>query len=260
MRWRPFAVVLVAGCCATVVASSAAGSPERVIAALLLALVLPGLSIVEAISRSSGGTETLLLALGASIAVLILDSGVLYVLGVPLGSASWAWSLVAITVLGAIKSMLRPASRGGRSLRERAVASRASLPAVSICVALVAGALAAAVLVTQQSVAHRVRSDHFTQLWVLPAGSGTGRITVGLYNHQGRDQRYRLEIRRHGRPFKRQTVHLRAGERWAKTISGLPARGPVRVSAVSAGPEHVHRWVRIHLHENSTRLTNPPSS
>jgi uncharacterized membrane protein len=249
VRWQPIVLVLAAGACATVVLVTADGSPARVLAACLLALVFPGAAIVEGWAGDLGAVEALLLALGASIVVLILDSALLYVLGVRLELASWAWSLEAVTVLGAVLGSLRRAARDGPPVpgtpsSERA---RSGFAVASISAALVAGALAGAVLITQHSVVQRTRSDHFTQLWALPASSGAGRITVGLFNHQGRSLRYHVELRRRDRLLSRMSVRLGSGKRWTSTVTGLPHRGPIRIVASTTGPRPLFRWVQIRL-------------
>ena len=247
------ALVAVAGACAALVVDTPAGSPERVTASLLLALALPGIALVRLLPGAGyGRAGELLLALGASVAVLVLDSALLYILRLRLDLRSWAWSLAAITAVCAVASLVRrcPRSDGAPhpvSAGRRPAIGRSGAAVGGLAGACVAALLVATVLITGHSVTHRSGADHFTQLWALPSPAKTGQITVGLYNHQGRAHAYRLAVRRRGRLLRAQTVALRSGGRWTATLSGLPARGSVRVSVRSNGPHRVHRWVEIRL-------------
>ena len=73
----------------------------RVIGALPLVLMLPGYAVVAAClpKRSFGWAERLLLSLGASIAVTVLLSLVMYWIGVNLQTATWSIALAAATLV-----------------------------------------------------------------------------------------------------------------------------------------------------------------
>ena len=262
LRFRrfPFAVALVAIACAALVVSTPAASPERVIAALLLALALPGIALIELLPGAERGwTGAVLLALGVSIAVLVLDSGLIYILGVPLDLASWGWSLAAITAGSAVASSVcrRPEPHGARHpvpAGRRPALGRPGAAVGGLAGACVAGLLVATVLITAHSVTQRSSADHFTQLWALPSTTTTGQITVGLYNHQGRAHTYLLTVRRSGKLLRDRTVALHSGGRWTATLSKLPA-GVIRISTTSNRPGRVHRRVKLWLGGSGSSLT-----
>ena len=245
-------VAASAAACAELVVSVPAGSLVRVVAGLLLALVLPGTAVSQLLLPNPGAPlERVLLAIGSSVAVLILDSALLYVVGIRLGLSSWAWSLAAVTAACAAASLIDrrsstvvsapPAASGPPARRGMHIALGGASAVV------VAALLTGTVLITAQSVARRSRADHFTQLWALPVPLSTGRVTVGLYNHQGRDLDYRVWVRQRGRVLRTMIVPVRSGGHWTGTVSGLPATGPLRVNLTSNEPDPVYRWVRLRL-------------
>ena len=254
LRDQRFAVTVGLGAvaCAIVVLWTPAASPERVIAALLLGFTLPGTAILLLMpARGSGRAEMLLFAVGVSIALLILDSFALYVVGIRLNRVSWAWSLTAITVMCAALSRVNPrrpwvapslalAPKGGST-------ARADTAIVALGAVAAAILLAVAAVITAHSVAHRANSDHFTQLWALPDSAAANSVTVGMFNHEGRPLHYALEVSHDGQLLRSQTVSLPAGGRWSETIRTVS--GPLRFSVTSTGQHPVSRWVELRLGE-----------
>lgn len=261
-RSQSVVLVLAAIGCAVLVVWSPSASPERIIAAFLLTLALPGAIVVQVLpGRRRGRAESLLLVLGVSVSVVILDSALLYVLGIRLGLRSWAWSLTAVIVLTGLASLV-----GQRSERQdptklslgRCFKTRYGLRIVAGAALCVVALTVATALITGHSVTRNEQSDQFTQLWALPGANGADRvwrlssasggraITVGLFNHEGRPERYRLGVRRHGQLLRSGSVSLQSGERWSGTVEGLP-HGAVQVNLVGSDPNSVHRWVRLRL-------------
>lgn len=240
MKWTFAPVVALAALsevCAVVVQRTPAGSPERVTAALLLVLVLPGLALRRLLMRSE--RRSLLLVPALSLAVTILVSAGLYVAGIRLGVTSWSQSLAAAASCFALASLPWRTSVTGthsRRLRLSAVTTIAILCAV--------GLVAAAATVTARSVRRQQREDRFTQLWALRSGD---RVTVGIYNHEGSAQRYLLRARVGRRLLSSETVPVTAGATWTSTLA-RPGRGTIRFSVTARGPgPRVFRWVELHV-------------
>jgi uncharacterized membrane protein len=247
-------VVLLAAAAAAVVLMAPARSPERIVAALLLVLVLPGVPAARLL-RPGRATfdrpgawptvrlERLLLTFAVSIAVVILDSAGLYVFGVRLELDSWTLSLAAITValagIGLLPfarsaPMRTPRVRrrlGLRAVRPRGGVALAVVPAVLLVTAMLAGAGA----LTYASVRSSARADHFTQLWLLPSDRGQRSATIGILNHQGSARTYRLRVFVNRRPIRSQSVTVAGGATWRATQTYSASTATLRVELLGAG-------------------------
>ncbi|HZU59327.1 MAG TPA: hypothetical protein VE983_00075 [Solirubrobacteraceae bacterium] len=241
------------GLCAAGVWLTASGSPERAIAAFLLLLLLPGLAVTRLLPQAQDepGGARLLLTLAISLAVVIIDSAVLYVAGIRLDVHSWTLSVGGITFVALVAGLLAraPASRG--------LAPRPQLSQVAAISAgvLVAGALiVGAVLTTQAGVRAQAQADRFTALWALPMGQGPPGVRIGVFNHQGAAESYVLSVSVNGSPYASLNPTVQPGGRWETSLPVSP-RGHqliVRLSSVSRSPS-IQRTVQL-------RLTPTPSS
>jgi uncharacterized membrane protein len=228
-------VVTLSSVCAATVALAPAGAPERAVAAMLLVFLLPGLGLSELVpvAPGIGAAGRALLAVALSVAAVILDSGALYVADVRLGLDSWALSLAGIAI----------ACSAGSLLRRRAPLDAPRVPRIHLHVPLVvATACAAAVLtgttlLTVSSVAHRARVDHFTQLWALPATAPSREVRIGIYNHEGTSETYRLVVRSDRHVVRTQTVPVALTQSW--TTTQLRPKGAsdltISISRIGAG-------------------------
>lgn len=247
--WQIGASVLptaVAAGCAELVVSAPAGSPLRAIAGLALALIFPGVpaSRLVPFDRETP-IVSVILVFGLSIALVILDSAALYVLGVRLDRASWAWSLAAVTGVSAVAALF--ADRGGDKTVLQAGQVRAWRPrgnwTTGLALVVAVGAVALAVAMTSVSIRDRARSDRFTQLWALPRTPD--KVQIGVYNHEGEKELYRVDVRNGRRVVRVLVMSLQPNRYWTAELRGLPMRGEVLVSLESSGPVAVHRWVRV---------------
>jgi uncharacterized protein YfiM (DUF2279 family) len=234
--------------CAAVVLSTPARSPERVAAALLLLLALPGTAAASALRARTGSLtgSTALMCGALSIAIVILVSGGLYAVGIRLDARSWTIAVGSVTILlsaaGAITSRTLVPRRWSRP------------PALRVLFPLLAGALiagcllAGATLATVDSVRHRDQADRFTQLWALPAAGGTAAAEVGVSNHQSTSERYTLRVSVNGRPADRRIVNLRSGQSWTAQQDFPAGTRTVRVTLSLAGStSDPYRWVELHF-------------
>ncbi len=193
----PLLCVLATVGCGALVWLTPSGSPERVAGALVLALVLPGAALSRLLFRADAGRSGggVLLVLGLSLAVAILDSAFLYVVGVRLDTHDWTLSIGGVTLVLGLAGLL-----SDRPLRPPP-ARQARRPFVAVLGALLlaGGLLTAATLTTIAGVRAQDSADHFTALWMLPApGAGAG-VRVGVINHEPERGTYVLVVYVNGR-------------------------------------------------------------
>jgi hypothetical protein len=228
--------------CATLVLVAPSGSPERVVAALLLVFVLPGLALSRLVPVGrTGAGGTALLALSLSVVAVILVSAGLYAVGARLDLTSWALSLAAVTVLAELAALF--AGTGDVVRMPPRVPVPATLAVAGLCAAAL---LTGAGIVTATSVQRRERSDRFTQLWAMRANGGNAAVTIGVANHEGMVKHYRVAVLGDGRTLWQRAVSLGAGQVWTTAVSRPPSVGDLRVNLTAAGSPHLRRWVALH--------------
>ncbi len=206
---------LLAAAAVAVALAAPSRSPERVVAALLLVLALPGVPGSRLLRPSrgdaerdgswpAGAFERLLLIPALSIALVILDSVALYVAGVKLDLDSWTLSLAAITVALGIVELLpfarpRHAEAGRRAVRGVSRPAREHAAGCACARRFTCGRARHGDAGGRGSAHIRQRhqprhADHFTQLWLLPSAGGHRSSAIGVFNHQGSHGSYRLRV------------------------------------------------------------------
>jgi uncharacterized membrane protein YbhN (UPF0104 family) len=260
MRQRiaaPLLVGLVTGGCGAAVWLTSSGSPGRVLASLLLLLVLPGAALSHLLRwrehrRPGGG---LLLVAALSLAVVVVDSVVLYAVGVRLDVHVWTISVGAITEAASVAGFFRPSPLLGLLAFHRL---RRLGP---VCLATIAAAVlvSAAVLVTIGGVRAQARADHFTQLWILPDAGNPGAATVGVFNHEGKRENYQLNVSVDGRVQSTLAVQLRADRGWSTTVFFAGQATRVRATlALASAPGLVYREVQLRLPATPSSSNSSP--
>jgi uncharacterized membrane protein len=250
MRTRLLAIgplaIVTAGCAALALATPS-GSPERVFAALLVVLILPGYALSELLPSVGGRTagERILLIPALSLTAVILDSAALNAAQVRLDLDSWIVSLTAITLLcGAAGGLGRRRPMRLRRLHPPWASARPLLIAVPLVAALLVGVS----LVTVNSVSRRQRSDRFTQLWALPAPAPSDVAQIGVYNHEGRSLSYLLRVFSGQHMLRSETVLVASLRTWTTTQRRLPSASELRISVSTSGSSApVYRWVELHF-------------
>ncbi len=250
---RGVLLALLAGGCAAAVLSAPAGSPERVIAALLLALVLPGLAYTLLLTSRQSPADRLLLVPALSMAIVVLDSVGLYVVKTHLDLRAWTVSIAAITVglcvLGLFRRGQRFSSNGVGSLRPaRRLRAHGRAAAVLLGASLsVAALLAAATLTTVSSVAQRDRRNRFTQLWALPQGAQQRRVAIGVFNHESGRRTYTLQAVSGPRLVYSARFTLGDQQTWSVVRAFPRGTSSLRINLLLAGSHAVYRWVQLYL-------------
>lgn len=198
------AVVAAAGC--TLVALLAPFEVVRLLATLPLALFLPGYAIVAATfaRHPLPLPMTLTLSAGLSLIVLALGGLVLHFAPGGVGSLGWATLLFLVVLGGSRQAALartRPLTTWHRPrIRPREVAL--------LLASLAVGAGAVALALTPQSAGD---AQGFTELWILPAEEGGGRMRVGVSSQEQGQVVYRLYVRQGDQRLARRDFSLSPG-------------------------------------------------
>lgn len=214
----------------------------RIVAALLLAFVLPGYALSIAIlppdalgSRWDGGWLSRgMWACGLSLAVTVLGGLALNLTSAGLTGTTWTIFLGTVTLLAAAAAVtrVRRTSAAGPVRRFRMPSARASASAVGGCVLGAVLLAAVAIRIAQVSAEEHDTAD-FAQLWLIPAGNSAA--TVGVRNDYPGRRRFHLVLRRGANVAATWDLGLSEGQTWRTTVR--PA-APPRLSAELTMPGH----------------------
>jgi uncharacterized membrane protein len=228
----------------------------RLIAALPLALFLPGYAIIAAAFGSSelAPPKRLALSVATSLTVLVLGTFVLNIFPFGLTTASWAVLLPVVVIAacrGAALRRGRPAVSGERRSASlpRPSFSSVAIGAVALAIAVAAIALAQKPLPADDAVG-------FTALWMLPTDSREDAVAVGVTSSQHHPTSYRLEVSLGKNQSKTYRVHLDPGEERAFELA-VPPRPGGRTHVVAslyrkAKPQKLYRRVTSWLPRQKT--------
>lgn len=218
----------------------------RVLAAVPLALFLPGYAVLAA---AFGADELALpkrltLSVAVSLMVLVLAAFFLNIFPFGIRTASWAVLLPLIVIAAARGAALRRNPPG-----ERTVAPGPPLPRPrpsSVAITAVALVLALAAVVLAQKPLPAENATGFSALWMLPADKSEEEVAVGVVSNEQDPLAYRLEVEL-GNQSKTYRVELDPGEERAFELD-LPSRAGGRTHVVASlykesAPEKLYRRV-----------------
>lgn len=224
----------------------------RLLAALPLAIFLPGYAIAAAVSgpRRADLSQLVLLIILCGLSVICLGGLVLNFMPGGIRTLTWVLLLVLVVLIAARVAALRRAEPGG----ERTAWRRPRPRLVDLVVGALAIAIAAGALVLAYTPLPAPRAAGFTALWMLPARPAVGpAVKVGVISSEQQAERYLLVVRpgAQARP-ENFSLTLAPGERRALRVPvTLEPGGPTRVAAVlyrEADPgvpyRHVVTWLR----------------
>ncbi|MBA3865465.1 MAG: DUF1616 domain-containing protein [Solirubrobacterales bacterium] len=173
----------------------------RLVAALPLAFVLPGYAIVAAAfgPRRLDLTQSIMLSLGCSLAVLCLGALVLNYVPGGIQTASWAILLAIVAAAASgVAALHRPEE--GEAEEAPPVPRRHHLRRVDILCGVVVVVLAAGAVGLANTPLPAGGASGYTTLWILPAGSADRAVRLGVSSSEQGVKNYILTLRVGGGP------------------------------------------------------------
>ncbi len=192
-----------------------------------LVIALPGYALTAVLipdRAALGRTERTVLAVGMSIAVVILVALGLNQLPAGITNLTVAVAVSAITLLCTAVAAIRrrrepaaaPADPADADDAQHEASKRFGPELLALAVILTVAAVFVAVLGTVQAP-----QPGFTQLWMLD-GATANSIQVGIRDQEGSAIQYRLEIETQGQILRTSEIDLASGQEALQTIN-LPA-------------------------------------
>jgi uncharacterized protein DUF1616 len=212
------------------------GRPVRVLFALPLLLLLPGVALAAALFPRTrlDRARRLLLQLGLSLAVAILGA-LLLELTVGLRRSSWVVLLALVTCAAVAVSIRRGAGHAPGTFQ---VPHIRFAEAAMFCLAI---ALVTATLVFARTPLAAKHVQGYTALSMLPMHAGSRVVHVQISSSELRPLRYRLELYAGRRRLEVRRVALVPGQQWQTSLQLTPNE--------SAGV----KWIRARLYRADHR-------
>jgi uncharacterized membrane protein len=227
----------------------------RLVAALPLALFLPGYAVVAAAfgSREPALPKRITLSVAVSLMVLVLGAFVLNIFPFGLETASWAVLLPLIVIAACRGAALRrdPAESGKRRrlVLPRPATGTIALGAVALAIAVAALALAEKPLPAENA-------EGFSALWMLPTDSREDRVAVGVISNEQDPLAYRLRVSLGKGRSKTYRVNLDPGEERVYEVDVPPKPGDTTHIVASLykeeAPQKLYRRVTSWLPRQKT--------
>jgi uncharacterized membrane protein len=221
--------ILIAG--ATALAGGAAFAahlPGAVQVVLGVALFFaPGYLWSEAIlSHRLPPTERLLTTAGLSLILPILGGFLFFALRIPLFRSAWVGLLVVLTLLGVVAVAVQrlrevpPDPRLGPNAQRRTQpAAKGGMTAFNVFIWAVAGAVAIGSVAFSVKSAEAQKYPGGTMLWLTPLQTDAQKASLGVTNHQGVTEQYRLKFLTKGKVTATWNFTLSDGQSWTHTVA-----------------------------------------
>jgi hypothetical protein len=245
---RDLTIASVAAVLCALVAALVPVEIVRVIAALPLALYLPGFALVAAAfdGEELAPLKRMTIEVAVSLIVLVLSAFVLNVFPFGLTTASWAVLLPLVVIAGCLWAARRRGKAAGPAPAPFASVGRpATRTIVLVGAAIVIGA--ASIALAQQPLPAK-HADGYTALWMLPANAREKAVVVGVQSNEQDPDSYRLRITTGG-GSQSQTYRIKLDPGEEKTFKAkVPSRSTGRTHVVASlyregEPERLFRRV-----------------
>jgi uncharacterized membrane protein len=228
--------------------------PVRLLAAVPLALFLPGYAVIACAfgSHELEPPKRATLSVAISLTVLVLGAFVLNIFPFGLTTASWA-VLLPLVVIAACRGA---ALRRGRPERDAVGISLPRPAAGGLVVGVVALAIAVAAVALAQKPLPADDAVGFTALWMLPTDSREDAVAVGVVSNQHHPTSYGLTVSLGKNQSKSYRVKLDPGEERVYEID-VPPKPDGRTHVVATlyrkqRPEDPYRRVTSWLPRQET--------
>jgi hypothetical protein len=221
-----------------------AGAPVAVTAVLGLALFasLGWVWGAVLLGPRLGELEGIVVATALALALPILGGLVLQAARIPLHARAWGGLVAGLTLTGDVLVLLR--SRGGRGEDSGARPARWSPSAWQATVFGAALVVAAGAVGVARVGASIQRYPGFTELSMSGLRHNPAAADLGVVNHQGHAERYRLVLLRQGRPTRTAwNIVLPNGQTWHRTIAISTRYVTSADLYLATDPHHPYRQV-----------------
>jgi uncharacterized membrane protein len=184
----------------------------------------PGYLWSEAIlSQRLTGLERVMTTAGLSLILPILGGFLFYGLHIPLFRSAWVGMLVVLTLLGVVAvSIVRlreqPAEAPQKPRPDQPPKQR-KLPVLNAFIYGIAGVIALGSVAFSVNRAEAEKYPGYTILGMPPPKNDAAKTSLGVTNHQGVTENYRLELLDKGKLTKTWNFTLANGQAWATTVA-----------------------------------------
>ena len=239
MRGSKKLIALTAGVAGCFLAASVLHAPTLIMATFAFALLASlGYVWTEVILQGRASTlELVSVAVGLVLAVPVLGGIVLYEAHVPLNRVAWSCFLTGLTLVGdavlafryrsnvrgqeRYQERPRPMQRQYRQVTSRSRRRAKSWPHVSpwqASACVLAALIAGSAIWVARAGAESQHYPGFTELWLVSKSHSTSMGNLGVGNHEGRTEEYRLVLLRNGHLSDKWEFTLAAGRTWQQTV------------------------------------------
>lgn len=160
----------------------------------LFALFVPGYVLTEVLlARDSLSLpERIAYSIGLSLVAAVLWGLVLHVLGLGIGTMSWAFSFGPFTLILSLVALFRRITATSKPNPRKTWVSGFRVPPLQV--GILALAVGIMILATAVAIAgaENEPTPGFTQLWMLPGSGDT--VRVGIHNYEHATMQYDLEL------------------------------------------------------------------
>jgi hypothetical protein len=243
--YRNHAATIVVTAAAAILSFAAivVGAPTPITAVLGIAMLasLGCVWIQVLLGRDIAGLERITVATGLTVAVPVLGGLALQGAGVPLHRTAWAGLLTCVTLTGDVLLAIRyQATRRTTTPRQPHRWRLSFWETVAYGAAVVIAVGAVGVARVGAAIQHY---PGYTELWLSPQPGNSATAALGVSNHQGSTERYRLILlhRRHVAAI--WNITLSNGQTWQRTVPITINRNTIADLYLMPDVTHPYRYV-----------------
>jgi uncharacterized membrane protein len=227
-----------------------APTPVTTIFGLALLISLGYVWVKVLLGRNVVGLERAAVAVGLTISAAVLGGLLLQAVGVPLHRRAWTGLFADITLVGDVilifQYLARPQLAADvQPAKWRLPAWR--LPVRQTVIYGLAGLVAMGAVALADIGAAVQHYPGFTQLWLSPRAGGATDASLGVSNHQGRTEEYRLTLIRNGHISATWQLALANGQEWQQTVAIESKHDTVANLYLLPDLAHPYRYVQVNL-------------
>jgi hypothetical protein len=233
------AVAISAFCVAVIDAPT----PVTTVFALALLISLGYVWVKVLLGRNVVGLERVAVAVGLTISAAVFGGLLLQAAGVPLHRTAWTGLFAEITLAGDFILIFQYLARP--QIAADVQSARWRLPVWQTVICGFAALIAIGAVALADVGAAVQHYPGFTELWLSPRGGGATDASLGVSNHQGRTEEYRLILIRNGRISATWNLALANGQEWQQAIAVTKKHDTVAKLYLFPDLSHPYRYVQV---------------